>query len=65
METVIFKDAVAPSPGLIAAVNALAQTNIPPDIQALLLDGDPDRHIAPRALQKAIVAAARELRIGK
>ena len=36
------------------ALTVLAQCNIPPDIQELLVRGDPMRGIAPGALSKAI-----------
>lgn len=43
----------------VAALVALADCNIPVDIQELLVHGDPMRDIPPRALQKAIAAATR------
>lgn len=42
---------------LAAPVLALAQAGIPPDIQELLVRGNPSRGIAPGALAKAIAAA--------
>lgn len=41
---------------LTAALLALAQHGIPPDIQELLLAGDPTRGIAPGALRAALDA---------
>lgn len=35
-------------------LTVLAQCNIPPDVQELLVYGNPSRGIAPYALQKAI-----------
>jgi len=45
---------------LVDALVVLAQHNIPPDIQELLVSGDPVRGIAPGALEAAIAGAARE-----
>lgn len=42
---------------LTAAVMALARHNISPDIQGLLMSGNPMRNVAPRALEAAIAAA--------
>jgi hypothetical protein len=39
-----------------AALMALSRANVPPDIQALLVQGDPMRGIPPHALAKAITA---------
>jgi len=39
---------------LTAALMMLAQANIPPDVQELLMWGDPMRSIPPSALGKAI-----------
>jgi hypothetical protein len=41
----------------IAAVLKLAERNIPPDIQELLVTGNPDKGIRPGALLAAIQAA--------
>lgn len=38
------------------ALLELAECNIPPDIQELLVRGDPMRGIPPRALRRAIAA---------
>lgn len=43
---------------LVAALTALAEANIPTDVQELLVRGDPMRGIAPGALAKAIAALA-------
>lgn len=43
-----------------AALIALAESNIPVDIQELLIRGDPMRGIPPGALDKAIAAAERQ-----
>lgn len=43
-----FRDELA-----VGVLAALAQAGIPPDIQKLLVDGDPTRGIAPGALSKA------------
>lgn len=42
---------------LAAALISLAESNIPPDIQELLIQGDPMRDIPPGALTKALKAA--------
>jgi hypothetical protein len=42
------------------ALVILARANIPPDIQELLVRGDPLRGIAPNAIGKALAAARRE-----
>jgi len=39
-----------------AALTALAEHGIPPDVQELLVVGNPDRGIAPGALSKAVKA---------
>jgi hypothetical protein len=39
-----------------AALVSLVQSNIPPDVQELLVRGDPMRGIAPGALRKAAAA---------
>lgn len=41
---------------LTAAVVALAEANIPPDTQELLVSGNPDRGVAPGALARALAA---------
>ena len=38
---------------------ALAQANVPPDVQALLIEGDDRGSVAPGALAKAIRAAVK------
>lgn len=43
-----------------AALVILAEANIPPDIQELLVRGDPMRGIAPNALGKALTAARQQ-----
>lgn len=43
---------------LAAALISLAESNIPPDIQELLVQGDPMRDIPPGALAKALHAAS-------
>ena len=45
---------------LLAAVRALAEAGIPIGMQELLLYGDPDRGIQPKALECAIAAALAE-----
>lgn len=47
---------------LTAALLALAEANIPPDVQELLVHGDPMRGIPPGALAKALMAANMEQR---
>ena len=42
-----------------AALVALAEANIPVDVQELLVFGSPMRGVAPGALRKAILAASR------
>jgi hypothetical protein len=60
------REATRRSDMLTAAVMSLAESNIPPDVQELLLRGDPMRNIPNGALFKAIMAAARSyLRDGK
>lgn len=44
----------------VDALTALAEANIPPDVQELLVHGDPVRGIAPGALSKACAAIWRE-----
>ena len=48
-----FKDSAA----AVAALTALAEHGIPPDIQELLIFGNAARGIAPGALSKALKAA--------
>lgn len=43
---------------LVAPLVALAEAGIPPDVQELLVQGDPMRGISPGALAKAIDATA-------
>ena len=42
---------------MAAALVALAQRNVPPDVQELLMIGNPELDIAPGALEAAIEAA--------
>lgn len=42
---------------LVAALMSLAQSNVPPDVQALLVEGDGRGSVAPGALARAIEAA--------
>lgn len=43
---------------LIAALAALAKAGVPTDVQELLMYGNPDRNVRPRALESALVAAS-------
>jgi len=47
-----------------AAVISLAKMNIPPDVQELLVRGDPKQDIKPGALRRALLAGAVELAKG-
>lgn len=40
----------------VAALTALAEANVPPDIQGLLIGGNPNMDIAPGALGKVVEA---------
>jgi hypothetical protein len=42
---------------LVAALNALVQAGVPTDVQELLLYGNPDRGVKPKALESALAAA--------
>lgn len=42
---------------LIVALQALVDAGVPTDVQELLLYGNPDRDVKPKALERAIVAA--------
>ena len=42
------------SDAAVAALISLATDNIPPDVQELLVHGDPQRDIRPGALSRAI-----------
>lgn len=59
----VFRDAFSPSEAIAAAVITLAQSNIPVDVQELLLFGDPTKNIPPRVLQKAIAACLAHLNV--
>lgn len=48
-----------------SALVALAEANIPPDIQELLVRGDPTRDIKPGALRRALLAGAIDLTKGR
>lgn len=41
---------------VIVAMIALAEMNIPPDVQELLVQGNPERDVPPGALRRALVA---------
>jgi hypothetical protein len=43
-----------------AALVSLAESNVPTDIQELLLHGNPSRGIAPKSLRRAVLAAIGE-----
>ena len=47
---------------LVAPLVALAEAGIPPDVQEMLVRGDPMRGIAPGALSKALTATISDLR---
>lgn len=42
---------------LIVALQALVEAGVPTDVQELLLYGNPDLGVKPKALEKAIIAA--------
>ncbi len=42
---------------LIVALQALVDAGVPTDVQELLLYGNPDRGVRPKALEHAIAAA--------
>lgn len=42
---------------MIAALQALADAGVPTDVQELLLYGNPDRGVKPKALELALAAA--------
>lgn len=50
---------ISPADWLGDAALALAQANVPPDVQALLIEGDGRGNVAPGALAKAIRAAVK------
>lgn len=56
-----FSQAEEPKPLAATALVALAEHGVPPDVQELLVYGNPDMGVPPGALARAVSAAIREV----